>query len=320
MENILSELDVVVVNWNAGQYLQACLQSLQEAARQVPGFLRQVYVVDNGSTDGSLQAALPMDAPPVVIQNRDNRGFAAACNQGAFAGDAPYILFLNPDATASAQALQGAIAYMDSPKNQQVGICGVRLLDEHGHISRSCSRFPSLARTWADTLGLSRLFPSRFESQRMADWSHDETANVDQVIGAFFLIRRSLFEQLQGFDERFFVYFEEVDLAYRAHLLGYSSTYLADLEAFHKGGGSSDNVKAMRLFYSTRSRLLYSIKHFSTPQAILVALLLLGVEPPIRLAHALLVLRSVTSVRETVKAYAHLWGWLPRFFLSGTTR
>lgn len=319
MEKILSELDVVVVNWNAGKYLQACIESLGAAAQHTPALLRQVYLVDNGSTDGSLAAAMPSNNPPVVIQNTDNVGFAAACNQGAHAGSAPYILFLNPDATASAETLQGAVAYMNAAENQRVGICGVRLIDEHGHTARSCSRFPSPSRILSDALGLSRLFPHRFQSQHMHEWAHLESARVDQVIGAFFLIRRSLFEQLGGFDERFFVYFEEVDLSYRVHQLGYSSMFLAHLEAFHKGGGSSDNVKARRLFYSLRSRLLYSMKHFSPMQALLVALVTLCVEPLVRLAHAL-ARRSLSGAIETLKGCGYTWAWLPRFLFSGKTR
>jgi len=319
LEKILSELDVVVVNWNAGKYLPACIQSLQKAADHAPALLRKVFVVDNGSTDGSLAAALPTQNSPVVIQNTDNIGFAAACNQGARASDAPYILFLYPDATASPATLLDAVAYMSAVENQGVGICGVRLIDEHGHTARSCSRFPSPSRILSDALGLSRLFPRHFQSQHMHEWPHLESASVDQVIGAFFLIRRSLFEQLHGFDERFFVYFEEVDLSYRVHQLGYSSMFLADLEAFHKGGGSSDNVKARRLFYSLRSRLLYSMKHFSAPQALLVAVVTLAVEPFVRLAHAL-ACRSISGVIETVKGCAYTWAWLPRFLLSGKTR
>jgi GT2 family glycosyltransferase len=309
----------VVVNWNAGKYLQACVQSLQAAAADAPALLLRVYLVDNASTDDSLAAAMPAHNPPEVIQNSENVGFAAACNQGANAGGAPYILFLNPDATASAETLRGAIDFMNAPENQRVGICGVRLIDEHGHTARSCSRFPTPSRTLTDALGLSRLFPRRFQSQHMHEWPHLESARVDQVIGAFFLIRRSLFAQLGGFDERFFVYFEEVDLSYRVHQLGYSSMFLANLQAFHKGGGSSDNVKARRLFYSLRSRMLYALKHFSTPQALLVVLVTLTLEPLARLAHAL-VRRSASGVVETFKGCAYTWAWLPRFLLSGKTR
>jgi len=313
------ELDVVIVNWNAGEYLRACIQSLQMAEASVPALLRKVYVVDNGSTDGSLAAAMPAVNRPIVIQNANNVGFAAACNQGADAGDAPYILFLNPDATASAATLQGVVNYMNAAENQRVGICGVGLVDENGHIARSCSRFPSPSRILSDALGLPRLFPRHFESQHMHDWPHLESACVDQVIGAFFLIRRPLFEQLQGFDERFFVYFEEVDLSYRARQLGYSSMFLANLQAFHKGGVSSDKVKAKRLFYSLRSRLLYAMKHFNAMQMLLVALTTLCVEPFVRLVHALM-RRSFSGALETLKGCAYTWVWLPQFLLSGKTR
>ena len=97
----------------------------------------------------------------------------------------------------------------------------------------------------------------------MSEWAHDTDREVDQVIGAYFLTRRALFQKLGGFDQRFFVYFEEVDFCVRARTAGSTAFFLAGAQAFHRGGGSSEQVPAQRLFYSLRSRMAYSHKHFT---------------------------------------------------------
>lgn len=133
------------------------------------------------------------------------------------------------------------------------------------------------------------------------------------------MVRRTTFESLGGFDERFFVYFEEVDFSYRARQAGWRSVYLADVQAFHAGGGTSNQVKARRLFYSLRSRLLYAAKHFSTAGTALVFLATLLLEPLSRSALAL-ARRSWPALRETWQGYAMLWRWLPQWVFKGVTR
>ena len=101
----------------------------------------------------------------------------------------------------------------------------------------------------------------------MREWNHEESREVDQVMGAFFLVRQKLFEEWGGFDERFFVYLEDVDFSSRARRVGWRSFYMAGVKAYHKGGGTSEQIKSTRLFYSLRSRILYSYKHFSCASA-----------------------------------------------------
>ncbi len=130
-------------------------------------------------------------------------------------------------------------------------------------------------------------------------------------MGAFFLVRRSLFEALGGFDERFFVYFEEVDLTVRARAMGWRTFYLSDARVYHKGGGTTDRVKAVRLFYSLRSRILYAYKHFGwwTGSALTVGTLVL--EPFTRLTLAVAHM-SVAELVATVGAYIMLLRAMPR--------
>lgn len=255
---VLIMIDIVIVNWNSGGQLVDCVQSVFASGE---GVIKNLIVVDNGSTDGSEIAVADMIGVK-LIQAGQNLGFAAACNLGAKAGSAPYVLFLNPDTRVEADSLTKPLEFMEQPVNIKVGICGIQLRDDEGRVSYSCSRFPTITRLLAGALGFDKVPSFHGVGVRMADWDHDSTRSVDQVMGAFFMIRRGLFELLGGFDERFFVYFEEVDLSLRAHKAGWRSMFLADAKAFHAGGGTSRQVKAYRLFYSLRSRILFGFKHF----------------------------------------------------------
>lgn len=303
-------LDVVVVNWNSGAQLRACINSIAKYGGE---YVSQTIVVDNGSIDGS-EGSVDGVANVTMIRAGTNLGFGKACNLGAQKASAEYILFLNPDAALYPDTLANAMCHMQKPSNLQVGICGVQLLDERGQVSRSCARFPSPERFLAHAAGMDRFVPTL--GHAMAEWDHAQIRCVDQVIGAFFLVRRHLFVSLRGFDERFFVYFEEVDFSYRASLAGWSSVYLADTQAFHAGGGTSHQVKARRLFYSMRSRLLYAGKHFSLGGLLLVLLSTLLLEPLSRIGYATL-RGSWSAVKETVGAFGMLWRWLPRWIFQG---
>lgn len=304
---------VILVNWNSGDQLFRAVHSIVGNSCVID---LKVTVVDNFSSDFSADFLINCKNFS-LIENKLNMGFGKACNKGAEGASHEYLLFLNPDAELLSHSLDKALAFMQDPKNATVGICGVQLLDESGHVSRSCSRFPTPTGFVAHAIGLDRFFPKL--GHFMAEWPHDTTQDVDQVIGAFFLVRRSLFEALGGFDEQFFVYFEEVDFAYRAHKAGWRSVYLADVQAFHAGGGTSDQVKAKRLFYSLRSRLLYAFKHFHLLGALVVLLTTLFIEPISRSALDI-ARRSWSSLAETWQGYGMLWRWLPQWIFKGVTR
>lgn len=297
---------IAIVNWNAGAQLSDCLRSIAATAWDTLT-LSAVVIVDNASADGSLDnLPAPAELPLRIIRNASNRGFAAACNQAAATIEADYLLFLNPDTLVEPGSIPAAIAWLDHPAHVSYGIAGIQLLDEQGHISRSCARFPTVGSPVAKTLGLDRLLPSVFTGYVMAEWDHAQSRDVDHVIGAFYLVRHELFRALRGFDEAFFVYFEDLDFSRRAASAGWRSRYLTDARAFHKGGGTSDQIKSRRLFYSLQSRLIYARKHFTPLAAALVALSTLVVEPCIRVA-ACAIGGSPTGLRETLGAYRLLW-------------
>jgi N-acetylglucosaminyl-diphospho-decaprenol L-rhamnosyltransferase len=314
-------LDIIIVNWNAGSLLRDCLDSIRSALT-AGSSLKRVVVVDNGSADGSADGLQDLPGLPLcVLRNACNRGFAAACNQGARGSQADYLLFLNPDVRLFRGSLRSSVEFMEHPENVRVGICGIQLVDDNEIVARSCARFPTAGRFFAKMFALDRLLPAWFPGHFMREWDHGITCQVDQVIGAFFLVRRAVFEALGGFDERFFVYFEEVDFSLRARRQGWLSVYFAEAQAYHKGEVCSGQAKAARLFYSLRSRLLYSYKHFETWQASLLSVGTLLLEPLSRTVGALL-RGELESIEQVTKAYLRLWQELPRILAyprGGTT-
>lgn len=304
-----TSLAIVIVNWNAGRQLLECLESIRTA--RIEGFqVRRVVVVDNDSSDQSLERIKELDLPLKLICNKANRGFAAACNQGAVACDAEYLLFLNPDTRLYSDSLLVPISFMNRERNEDVGICGIQLINEGGSIARSCARFPTPRLFCNVALGLNRISPGQFSAHIMAEWDHCTSGRVDHVIGAFYLVRTRAFRQLGGFDERFFVYLEDLDFSYRAYQMGWRSYYLADVKAYHKGGGTSENIKAVRLFYSRRSRILYALKHFNGWGASAVMVCTLAFELPIRLGGCL-ISGAWARIPETAHGYWLLWQAVP---------
>lgn len=306
----MSLLDIVIVNWNAGHQLRDCLSSIQTAMSD-EFTLARVVVVDNASTDGSADDLESLPLPITVIRNTENRGFGAACNQGAAGSNADYLLFLNPDTRLNSDSLRRPIVFLDQAAHARVGVCGIRLVDERGETARHCAKQATPAMFWSRLLGLDRIAPGRFPTHMMSDWDHDDSRDVDHVMGAYYLIRQALYQRLSGFDERFFVYLEDLDLSQRVRQADYGIHYLADAQAFHKGGGTSQQVKARRLFYSLNSRLLFAFKHFDPVPAWGVVLGTLFAEPFTRLAWAI-AQGAPRQALETLGAYALLWRALPR--------
>lgn len=298
-------LDVVIVNWNTGDYLRECLASFP-AARRNDFILERVIVVDNASSDGSACGLDRTGLPLTVLHNSKNKGFAAACNQGARESSADFLLFLNPDTRLAVDSIFRPLSFLMAPAGAGVGIVGIRLVDERGMTSRTCARFPTPVMIASAIIGLDRILPLLCRGYFMREWDHLGSRVVDHVIGAFYLVRRSVFESLSGFDERYFVYLEDLDFSFRAKRAGWDSYYCAQASAYHKGGGSSQQVKARRLFYALHSRILYGYKNFSRGSAALLLLGTLFVEPIPRMVWALC-RRSLAEVKETLQAYALLW-------------
>jgi len=302
----VSLIDILIVNWNSGEQLARCLESIDRKSTELINF---VIVVDNKSNDDSLSLIENTKWPfKLKLSKQDsNVGFGRACNIGAGLSNAPFILLLNPDTRIYEDTLSKPLNYLLSLEGKDCAVCGIQLRDENGIIQKHCARFPSLKTYFGQSTGLNVLFPRQFPYVFLDDFDHQSSRDVEHCIGAFYMIRRNVFDTLGGFDERFFVYLEDLDLSLRVHHLGWRIHYLADASAFHKGGGTSEKVKAHRLFYSLKSRILYSFKHFERVEAYCVAFMALFVEPVPRLLQCLFIKRSILEVKNTILGYSMLW-------------
>ena len=236
------DLSVVVVNYNTGRYLAGCLRSAAEGA----GDARlEVVVVDNASTDGSARQAIEANPSVQLIENTENRGFAAAANQGIRATSAPFVFLLNPDAEIVAGTLGGFLKVArDRPG---AGAIGPIVRDPDGSIYPSARRVPTVTQA----IGHSFLGPfvanpfSR--AYTLADWDRRTERSVDWVSASCVLLRRQALDQVGVFDERFFMYVEDVDLCTRLRKRGWDVLFSPELEVVHIGGVSTGGYRSRRM-------------------------------------------------------------------------
>lgn len=254
-----ADLAVVVVNYNAGDYLARCVMSVVEAAG---GLALDVLVVDNASHDGSTRVAAARTPQLRLIQNRTNRGLSAAWNQGARAVDAPWILFLNPDA----EIVRGDLgAFVKAGERRpDVALLGPVIRNPDGTIYESGRVFPGVLQA----VGHAFLGPfaagNRFTREyRQTSWDRSTEREVDWVSGAAMLIRRSAFEQVGEFDEAFWLYGEELDLCTRLRDAGWKVLATPELEVLHVGGVSTGRSRRTHLMHS-QSVYRYYRKHRTT--------------------------------------------------------
>jgi GT2 family glycosyltransferase len=257
-----ASVDVVVVCWNDRAKIVTALDSVFALPEVMadPSFAN-VVVSDNGSTDGSvafLQARYPGKLQ--IVENRSNLGFAAACNRAFDATRAPYAFLLNPDAELKAGALATIVDFMD--RHPQCAIAGSRIYNYDGTIQESCGEFDTWSGAFLRSSAWGDLPPLRrfANGTRTRAWGHADERRVDLAIGAALCLRRSVIDELGGFDERFFLYHEEVDFAKRAAAAGWETWYVPASEAVHEGMGSARgnyNVESRK----QASRRKYWIKH-----------------------------------------------------------
>jgi len=254
----MSTIEVVIVTWNSGETIDRCLESCKN--RRVTG---RITVVDNASRDDTLERVRG-HGDVYLVANSENRGFAAAVNQGIARTGAEYVLLLNPDVEllGSVEPLVEACSAADTV------IAAGRLQDASGawQAGFTVRRFPSALTLAFEVLGLNRVFPRNPVNRRYRylDLPLDLAADVEQPAGAFLLFRRQLWRDLGGFDERFFpVWFEDVDFCKRAIEMG-KIRYVPLVMARHQGGASIARLDwSHREVYWYVSLLRYASKHFS---------------------------------------------------------
>jgi GT2 family glycosyltransferase len=299
-------VSVVIVSYNTRQMTLDCLRTLKgEVAAS--GMTVEILVVDNGSMDGSAAAVRQAFPDVIVIENPRNAGFGAANNLAMQRAAGKYLLLLNSDAFLLPGALAAMVQLLDA--RVDVDVVGPRLLNRDGSLQVSCFPFPSPMRAWVENLWLSAALPNHEVVGDYRRWKHDSERVVDWVVGACMLVRRSTYERVGGFDERFFMYAEETDWQRRIRDTGQRILFTPAAEVTHLGGasGAADKPKVNRSFFDSLD--YYERKHHGLAGLILVrAAMAVGCALRVPLWAGVYVLRPTR--REVARAKVKLLSWL----------
>jgi N-acetylglucosaminyl-diphospho-decaprenol L-rhamnosyltransferase len=233
------DVTVIIVSYNTSRLIVDCLESVQNAS----GAEKEIFVVDNASSDKSTAIISARFPDVILITNQENKGFSAANNQALRNCCGRYVVFLNPDTTIAPDALQKALFYMET--NQQIGLAGARIINPDGSLQPSISyKYPG----------------EKFASDELIDLH----GNIACVLGAFMIARKSLLDELCGFDEDFFLYGEDQDLCWRIRKRGFTIGYINDAEVLHWGGQSEVKTPPVDLFTKKlKAEYLFYQKHYS---------------------------------------------------------
>ncbi len=254
------EVTVVIVNWNTRDELAMCLDSL--LAQQ--GVENEIIVVDNASCDGSVEMVQTNYPSVKLIANKSNLGFGAAQNQGIEQSSGRYVFALNPDVVfPTTDILAKMVKFAD--EHPDYGLIGPRIENPDGTLHFSARRFPTLGTGVFRRTPIGRLFPNNryVREYILSDWDHNEPREVDWLSGAALLVRRDMLDEIGLFDTRFYMYCEDVDLAYRAKQCGWKAVYYPAVTVIHRIGAASDKAPFRMIYHFHRSMFRFYLKHYA---------------------------------------------------------
>jgi GT2 family glycosyltransferase len=244
-------LEIVIVTWNSRIEIGECLGALEPLPKDW-----RVSIVDNKSSDETVDF-IKRNFPNVnVIANKDNVGFAKANNQVITRTDSDYVLVLNPDAVASVNAVQAAIDKIETlPK---AGALGVKILNSDGSLQPSCKRFPSPTLNFVIAFGLHTVLPKSWQTRNILSqyWSHDEERRVDWVMGSFMLVKREAINKVGSIPDEYFLYYEETDWCFQMQRSSYEVWFTPEISIMHHGNKSGEQQPS-----EWRTSLLYESKY-----------------------------------------------------------
>jgi len=252
------DLSIVIVTWNSRDFIRNCLDSIFLLPEKVR---YEIIVVDNGSSDETAKIVREFYPEVDLIENRKNSGYAKANNQGIKESQGKYLLLLNPDTQLMENSLASMREFMEG--NPQAGALGPQLLNPDKSVQPSCREFPSFSALVWEFLGLSRIFPKGriFGRWRMGYFSFDQLREVDQPMGSCLMLRRETLEELGGFDEKFSMFFNDVDLCYRIKNAGWKIYFYPGTQVIHHKGASTRKVKRRMIWFSHLAFYKFFKKH-----------------------------------------------------------
>ena len=277
-----AEISVIIVNYNVKHFLLQCLRSVERALEGLSG---EIIVIDNNSSDGSVDYLQPLFPAVQFITLDENIGFGRANNIASERARGDFILFLNPDTLVEEQTFAVLLTYMR--EHPEVGASGCRVLNPDGTLQLACRRsFPTPWVAFAKVFGLQALFPRSRLLARYNQSYLDENAThyVDAISGSFMLVRRQALERIGGFDPAFFMYGEDLDFCYRLHKAGWKVAYVHTTKIIHYKGESTrrSSINSIRVFYQAMRQ--FAAKHHGSSR-ILFIVLRLGIALRAGLAH-----------------------------------
>ncbi len=253
-------LSVIIVNYNVKYFLEQCLCSVQKAISTIEA---EIIVIDNHSSDGSLDYLRPLFPTVLFLANEKNIGFGKANNIALRQAKGDFILFLNPDTIVNETCFTHSITFLKSAAN--AGAAGIRMIDGSGKFLPESKRsFPSPVSSFYKLIGLASVFPSSkyFNHYALGNLDENKTHEIDVLAGAFMIIKKEVLEKVNGFDESFFMYGEDIDLSYRIQHAGYKIFYLGETSIIHFKGESAkkQNTNYVRMFYNAMD--IFVSKHY----------------------------------------------------------
>ncbi|MCL2183108.1 MAG: glycosyltransferase [Chitinispirillia bacterium] len=252
-------ISIVIVNYKVPQCLIEALHSIRLAKYSDRS---EVIIIDNASGDNSREIVTSQFGEVQWIQLKTNIGFGKACNIGVEAAHGRYLLLLNPDTVISPNTLSDAVEFMES--HPQAGLMGPKILNPDGTLQLSCRRsVPTPSVAFYYFAGLSHLFPRsrRFGRYHLTYMDENETAQVPVISGSFMFMKRELFNEIGGFDKRFFMYGEDIDLCYRISKTGHEVWYCPEIKIVHRKGKSSSKRRLRSRVDFYEAMIIFSHKY-----------------------------------------------------------
>jgi GT2 family glycosyltransferase len=260
-------LEIIIVNFNTEKFLEQCLNSIY--ANKPAGDFK-VWVIDNNSKDRSREMVREKFKQVVLIENDENLGYAGANNIALRLAQGKYILILNPDTVIQPGSLDIMIGFMD--KHSEVGVLGPKILNSDGTLQRCCRSFPALGQMFFEDTLLNRIINKNrlVGKYRMSGWDYNDIREVDQPMGSALMLRKKALKQVGLMDERFFMYYEDVDLCYRIKKEGWKIYLNPQAQVIHYGGQSHRWAVNEMFLEQYRSRYKFFKKHYGRLSASLL--------------------------------------------------
>jgi hypothetical protein len=283
------DLTVSIVNYNTKEFLLNCLQSLYEGTDEISF---EVFIIDNNSIDDTIEMTKEKFPQIKLICNSTNVGFSKANNQAIQQGSGRYILLLNPDTKVLKGTLEKMVVFLDG--NPQVGVLGCKILNPDGSLQISTFGFPSLIKEFFNITSLGNLVPPNaffrkllgkhlskiFKNTLTRYWDHDQSRDVDYVMGACFMIRRNAIDQVGLLDENFFMYVEDAEWCFRFKKSGWQIRYEPNMSVIHYANRtcSADLDLNSKLFIEYYKGILYFFqKHHQKIKQFILRGMLVGI-------------------------------------------